>query len=160
MGKIPEEIVRFFKKRNFVIVSTIGSNGIPHSSCKGLVKITGYGKLYIMDLYKGNTHRNLKKNSRMSITAVDEDSFTGYCLKGSAKIVKRDKLSPSILRAWRKMLVRRISQRLIKSIHGEKGHPAHPEAALPRPEYLIVMELRKIVDLAPHPETYRKKINE
>ena len=33
---------------------------------------------------------------------------------------------------------------------GEKGHPEHPEALLPKPEYLIAMQVEDIIDLRPH----------
>lgn len=31
----------------------------------------------------------------------------------------------------------------------EKGHPAQPESLLPRPEYMIVLDVTEIIDLTP-----------
>ena len=54
------------------------------------------------------------------------------------------------LKAWEKRITSRITRRLIKNIRGEKGHPHHPEALLPKPAYLIIMDVEEIVDLTPH----------
>jgi hypothetical protein len=43
----------------------------------------------------------------------------------------------------------RISQRIIKNIHEEKSSGHHPEAAFPRPQYMIVMDVEEAVDLTP-----------
>jgi len=147
--KIQNEVVRFFKKQHYTILSTVGADGLPHSSCKGIVSITRDGRVYLLDLYKGETYRNLLLNPRMSLTAVDEHVFRGFCLKGTGRIIDRKNISPRLMRAWRQKLSSRISHRIIKSLRGEKGHPKHPEALLPQPQYLIFMEVREIADLTP-----------
>lgn len=148
MKKIPEGIVHFLKKQGFVIVCTLDEDGYPHASCKGIVKIDSKGKVYLFDLYRNKTFKNLKRNYHVSINAVDEHRFKGYCLKGKAKIMK-EKLTPSLIKSWESRLTTRLTQRLIKNIHGEKGHKLHPEAFLPKPEYLIILEVKEIVDLTP-----------
>ncbi|MFH1201600.1 MAG: pyridoxamine 5'-phosphate oxidase family protein [Candidatus Omnitrophota bacterium] len=150
MKKLTEEIINFFSNQNFVIVSTIGRDRMPHEACKGLVKIEPEGFVYLLDLYQGKTFDNLKYNPQMSITAVDEHKFKGYCLKGRGKIIKEDEFSPEIIKTWDEKITGRISQRIIKNLRGEKGHPRHPEALLPKPQYMIVMEVKELVDLTPH----------
>ncbi len=149
MKRLTDEIVRFFRRQSFTVVVTVDQNGYPHTSCKGIVKINRSGKIYLLDLYTGNTFENLKRNPRISVTAAEEHRFKGYCLKGRAKIVERDKLTPTILRAWRDRIAGRITSRLIKNVQGGSRHFGHPEAQLPAPQYLIVMEVREIVDLTP-----------
>jgi hypothetical protein len=144
-----EEIVRFFQRQNFVIVSTIDSKNSPHNSCKGIVTIDQKNKIYLFDLYRGRTFNHLQHNSHISITAVDEHHFKGYCLKGKAKIIKPEKFPLYIIRAWEKRIAARIAHRLLKNIRGEKGHPRHPEAQLPQPEYLIAMQVKQVIDLTP-----------
>lgn len=150
MKRLSDDIIHFFQKQGFVVVSTIDRNGYAHSSCKGIVKINRIGRIYLLDLYRGKTYENLRQNPRISITAVDEHRFRGYCLKGKAKIIKRDKLKPQIIKAWEDKINSRITQRIIKSIHSEKGHPRHPEVLLPKPEYMIVVEVGEVIDLIPH----------
>jgi len=150
MKMLTDDIIQFFQKQGFVIVSTVEGNGYAHSSCKGIVKINRNDQIYLLDLYMGKTYENIMQNPHISITAVDEHRFRGYCLKGKAKIIKRDKLKPQIIKAWEDKITSRITQRIIKSIRGEKGHSRHPEVLLPKPEYMIVMEVEKVIDLTPH----------
>jgi predicted pyridoxine 5'-phosphate oxidase superfamily flavin-nucleotide-binding protein len=148
--ELSEEILHFFQKQSFNIVSTIDRDGFPHSSCKGIVKIDKTGRLYLLDLYRGKTWENLRYNPHIAVTAVDEHRFKGYCLKGKAEIISEKVLDYHIAEAWEKRVAKRIAQRVLKNIRGLKGHPRHPEADLPKPKYLIVMEVEKIVDLTPH----------
>lgn len=150
MKKIPDEIKIFLENQGFVIVSTIDSDGSLHNSCKGIININQAGKIYLMDVYLKKTYQNLKANPRMSITAVDEHKFKGYCLKGKGNLLERAELSPQIIKAWENKLATRITQRLLKNIREGKGHPRHPEALLPKPEYVIVMQVDDIIDLTPH----------
>lgn len=150
MKKLSKEIIYFFQNQSFTIVSTIDKRGRPHNSCKGLVKIEPDGHIYLLDLYKEKTFENLKQNPHISITAVEEHKFKGYCLKGRAKTIALDKLKPDILTAWEDKITSRITQRVLRNIRGEKGHSSHPEIQLPKPEYLILMEVEKVIDLTPH----------
>jgi general stress protein 26 len=146
---LTEEICSFLHRQGFVIVSTIDKNGSIHNSCKGIVRIEKIGRIYLMDLYIHRTFRNLRRNQNISITAVDEHGFAGYCLKGKARILKEKELEPGIIRDWEEKITSRITQRLIKNIKGEKGHPSHPEASLPKPKYVIRIEVQKVIDLIP-----------
>lgn len=148
--RLPEEVIDFLHKQGFVVVSTIDKDGSAHSSCKGIVKINQNGRIYLLDLYKEKTYENLQHNSRITLTSVDEHRFRGFCLKGRAKIAREGKLSHHIIRAWEKRLTHRLTQRVLKNIRGEKGHARHPEALMPRPEYMIMMEVKEVVDLTPH----------
>jgi predicted pyridoxine 5'-phosphate oxidase superfamily flavin-nucleotide-binding protein len=150
MKRLSTDVVQFFQDQGFVVVSTIDRAGRPHNSCKGIVDINSSGLIYLLDLYQGRTYENLRKNPHISITAVDEHRFTGYCLKGKARMVIGDKLKPQIIKAWEGRITSRIASRLIRNVQGEKGHPRHPEALLPKPKYLIVMKTEEVVDLSPH----------
>ncbi len=151
MNKVTPEIVRFLHSQPFIVVSSIGPDGLPHNSCKGLVEIGPDGAIYLLDLYKGKTHDNLEKNPSVSICAVDEHRFRGYCLKGKARLVKEGQLAEAIILAWEKKLAARITHRLIKNLKGEPGHVSHPEARFPEPKYLIAVTVSEVVDLTPPP---------
>jgi len=150
MKKLNDEIVGFFQNQGYVIVSTIDEKGFAHSACKGIIKINHNGKIYLLDLYRGETFENLNRNPRISITAVDEHKFIGYCLKGRAQVVTEAKLHSDIIKAWEDKITGRLTRRLLKNIREEKGHARHPEILLPQPQYLIAMEVEEIVDLTPH----------
>ena len=148
-GILDENIIHFLYRQGYVVVSTIDRRGFPHSSCKGIVDIDRKGRIYLMDVYKGKTYENLKYNAHISITAVNEHRFCGYCLKGKGKIIPRDELGERITRAWEEKIASRLTQRLLKNIREEKGHSGHPEALLPEPRHLIVMTAQETVDLTP-----------
>lgn len=150
MRELNEGLIRFFHKQNYTIVTTIDKNGSPHNSCKGIVEVDKNGRIYLLDLYMERTYENLKENPNIGITAVDEHRFMGYSLKGKAKIVERKKLDPRVIKVWEDKITKRLSHRLLKNIKGEKGHPRHPEALLPHPEYLIEVDIEEIIDLTPH----------
>ncbi|MDP1853205.1 MAG: pyridoxamine 5'-phosphate oxidase family protein [Candidatus Omnitrophota bacterium] len=146
---LSEEIVHFFERQSFTIVSTIDTQGRIHNACKGLVSIDSSGRVYLLDLYHGKTYANLKNNPCMSLTGVDEHRFRGYCLKGRARILNTEELSGKVIAAWEEKLISRITQRVIDSIQGRKGHGRHPEVLLPNPKYLIAMDVDEVVDLTP-----------
>jgi hypothetical protein len=149
MRKLSDEIVRFFQNQGCVIVSTIDKYGFVHNSCKGIIKINHNGKIYLLDLYRGMTFDNLSLNPHISITAIDEHKFIGFCLKGKAEMVTKTKFPSDIIKAWEDRITDRLTQRLLKNIHEEKGHPRHPEVLLPQPQYLIAVEIEEVVDLTP-----------
>ncbi|MCX5702054.1 MAG: pyridoxamine 5'-phosphate oxidase family protein [Candidatus Omnitrophica bacterium] len=148
--KLGDGAINFFQNQGYVIVTTIDKDGTPHSSCKGIVNLNKNGSVYLLDLYKSRTYSNLKNNPKISLTAVDEHRFQGYCLKGKARIITSNNMSPDILRAWQDKITSRLTQRVLKNIHEQKGHPRHPEVLLPKPKYAIVMEVKEVVDLTPH----------
>jgi len=149
MKRLSDDIVYFFQNQGCVIVSTFGRNGYVHCSCKGIVKIDKDGHVYLLDLYRGCTYQNLKDNPHISLTAINEHKFTGYCLKGKAKIIPQEELPFQIISAWEDRIASRLTQRLLKNIREEKGHPQHPEVMLPKPQYMIVMQVEETVDLTP-----------
>lgn len=149
MKGLTDRIIHFFGNQGFVIVSTIDKNGHPHSSCKGIVEIKKEGRVYLFDLYKARTYKNLQSNTNISITAVDEHKFEGYCLKGKARIVAGRALTAQTIKAWEEKIAGRISKRMIRNIREDKVVTRHSEALLPRPQYLIMMEVEEIVDLIP-----------
>lgn len=150
MKRLSDEIIRFFKSQSFVIVTTSDRDGTPHSACKGIVEINEEGLVYLLDLYRGRTLQNLQHNRRIAVTAVDEHKFKGFCLKGKGSIARAEELAPGIMHAWEEKITSRITQRVLKNLHEGKGHPRHPEALLPKPAYMIVMETEEAVDLTPH----------
>lgn len=150
MKRISAEIVNFFQNQGCVIVSTIDKNGFVHNSCKGIIKINQNGEIYLLDLYKGKTYQNLKNNPRLSVTAIDEHKFIGYCLKGKTELMPEGKFPSDLLKAWEDRITSRLTRRLLKNIREEKGHPRHPEILMPKPQYLIAMEVEEIIDLTPH----------
>jgi len=149
MKQIPKEIIDFLRTQDFVIVSSIDKNGFPHSSCKAIVKIDAQGEIYLVDVYLGVTSENIERNPHVSISAVDEHKFIGYCLKGKARKMQDGFISQEMIKTWEDNITSRLAKRLLKNLIQDQGQRHHPEASLPRPKHLIVLEVEQIVDLAP-----------
>ncbi|MBL7131921.1 MAG: pyridoxamine 5'-phosphate oxidase family protein [Candidatus Omnitrophica bacterium] len=149
MRKITEDIIHLFHKQGFVIVSTLDVRGSIHCSAKGIAGIEAEGKVYLIDLYQGKTFSNLKQNPTISITAIDEDEFSGFTLKGKARIVDREGIKDHIIASWEEKVVQRVSRRVIGHIKKEKKSLHHPEAIFPHPQYLIEVDVDSVVDLTP-----------
>jgi len=150
MKQLHEKVINFFRDQGCVVISTIDQHGFPHSSCKDIIKIENSGKAYLLDAYRGKTYENLKNNPKASITAFDEHKFTGFCLKGEARLVSSADFGDETVKAWEDKITSRLTRRLLKNVLEEKGHPAHPEASLPKPQNMIVFEAEEIVDLTPY----------
>lgn len=149
MKTLSGDLINFLEKQSFSIVSTLDAKGSIHCAAKGIVGIDKKGKIFLIDLYKAETFKNLQKNPTISITSIDEHLFMGYTIKGKAKIVDRNKIKNHIIQAWEERLIGRISKRLIKSVKDYKKSGHHPEAKFPHPEYLIEVEVDDVVDLTP-----------
>jgi hypothetical protein len=149
MKKLDSSIIQFFKRQGYVIVSTLDEDGTPHNSCKGIIDIKPDGEVLLLDLYRGRTYDNIKRHPKLSLTVVDEHTFRGYCLKGEARLIKESDIHDAHLKAWEEKITARISQRMLKNLKGQKGHKKHVEVMLPKPEYLIEIEVKRIVDLTP-----------
>lgn len=149
LKELPDTIVHFLERQGFVIVSTLDAKGSIHCSAKGIVGIDKEGRIYIMDLYRARTLKNLRKNPVITVTSVDEHQFEGYTLKGKARIIERERIEDHLFKGWETRLRRRIANRMIKNIREEKQKSRHPEAHLPKPKHLIVMDVEEIVDLVP-----------
>ena len=150
MKQIPAAIIDFLRTQSFVIVCSIDKNGFPHSSCKNIVKIEPCGQVFLLDAYRGLTAENIRRNPRISISAIDEHKFMGYCLKGKARILPANNISQEIIKSWEDNITSRLAKRLLKNLAEGKSRSHHPEASLPGPKYLISVEVEKIVDLTPH----------
>lgn len=149
MRRLSDEVMDFFKRQGFVIVTTIDPDGTPHDSCKDILRISRDGRVYLLDLYMRTTFRNLRSNPNMCVAQVDEHRFSGYCLKGRGRLVKIDRMRTRVLDLWQKKVDSRIVTRILRNMKDEKGHPAQPESLLPRPEYMIVLDVTEIIDLTP-----------
>ena len=147
MEKLRKDIVYFLKQQRFVIVASVDKEGFPHTSCKGIVKVEE-DKIYILDLYLKDTYANIKRNKLVSITAVDEDRFMGYCIKGKAKMVDLAS-DEDMLKKWDSRLLERVSRRVLNHIKKNKSSLYHPEINMPHPKYMIEIEPKKIISLIP-----------
>ncbi len=147
--RVTPAVAAFFLNHGFGIVTTLDADGEPHHACKGVVDINTKGYVYLIDLYRAHTYRNLRRDCRMTLTAVDEHAFQGYSLKGVGRVVRRNTLAARVMQGWEKKLNHRLTRRIIRNIREDKKIDVHPEALFPEPEYVIVMKVEEILNLNP-----------
>ena len=96
MTKIPEDIKGFLNS-HLAFVATVDIKGIPNVVPKGNIAVLGDNVIVFADLYSHQTKKNLKQNPNISICVINAASYSGYQLKGRAKVIERgseyDKLS-------------------------------------------------------------------
>ena len=146
---IPDSIARYIEQQRFAVVSTIDADGAVHCAIKAIVAILPDGRIRVIDLYRGRTFDNLVRDKRISLTVVDEHSFTGYTIKGISTIIEGKDIDLALIERWHQRVAKRVAHRLIKSVQGERRSAHHPEAQLPAPQYMIEISVQEIVDLAP-----------
>jgi len=143
------ELLDLLGKQTYVIVSSMDERGSIHNSCKGIVRAEPQGLVYLSDLYLRRTFENLRRDPRISITFADEHKFYGFCLKGTARLIRKEDADAQIIAEWERKLNARISQRVVRDLQGEDSGKKHPEAHFPAPQYIICVEVEEIVDLIP-----------
>ena len=86
MIKIPQEIQEFIKGK-MAWVATASTDGMPNSTPKGSVQVIDGSHLVFADLFSRKTRENLKANTKVAVTVVDEKTYKGYQLKGIAELL-------------------------------------------------------------------------
>lgn len=124
MVKIPAEVKEFLKT-HMAYVATADAAGMPNLVPKGDIAVLGDNEVVFADLYAHQTKRNLSKNPRISICLVNPASYTGYQLKGRARVIERGK----------------EYDKLAQQLSGA-GQLNHLEA-----KYAVRMKVSKIIDI-------------
>lgn len=151
MVYIPEDAARLLDKQHFVIISSVNRKGDVDSAAKAIIEVDPKGRICVLDLYRGRTYKNISKNPRVTLTAIDERRFRGYSIKGKARVVNDRALPKKKLSAWQDKIAKRIARRLINHVKEETpDHEDIPEARFPFPKHIIEIDVSEIVDIAPH----------
>ena len=150
MAFIPQDVKHLLEKHHVTVVASRDGKNAIHTSAKGILAVDPRGKIFVLDIYKGRTYRNIKRNPHVTLTTIDERAFKGYSVKGRAKIINEGAVPKNRLEIWHAKLATRIARRLIRHVKGESpGHEGIPEARFPFPKYIIEVSAERITDLAP-----------
>ena len=127
MFKIPQEIQEFIKGK-MAWVATASSDGIPNSTPKGSVQVIDDSHLVFADLFSRKTRENLKVNTKVAVTVVDEKTYKGYQLKGVAELLTAgpifDQVSEQLKKAPMKLPpVRYVVKITVDSIYDQSVGP-------------------------------------
>lgn len=122
--RIPWSIKEFLRA-HLAFVATVDLKGAPNVVPKGDMAVLDDSTIVFADLYSHQTRKNLENNPNIAITVVNPAGYTGYQIKGKAKIIERgaqyDKLAKQL---------------------GQDGQLNHPQA-----RYAIKVSVSKIIDI-------------
>ena len=96
MAKIPKEVQEFFPGK-LAWVATATKGGVPNVTPKGSLRVLDdqqvepqkrqVGEIVFADLFSLKTRSNLAENPKVAVTVIDQATFSGYQLKGTAEII-------------------------------------------------------------------------
>jgi len=64
-------------------------------------------------------------------------------------LLMSEDISQEIIKTWEDKITSRLTKRLLRNLSENKSRRHHPEASLPFPKHIILIEVEDIVDLAP-----------
>lgn len=128
MAKLPKEVQEFMKGK-MGWVATASPDGVPNATPKGSVRVIDDEHIIFADLFSRKTRENLLKNPKVAVTVVDEKSYKGYQIKGSAELLTAGEL------------FERVSDELKKV-----------PMKLPPPTYVVKITVEKVYDQSVGPE--------
>lgn len=128
MAKLPKEVQEFMKGK-MGWVATASPDGVPNATPKGSVRVIDDEHIVFADLFSRKTRENLLKNPKVAVTVIDEKSFKGYQIKGSAELLTAGELFD------------RVSDELKKV-----------PMKLPPPTYVVKITVEKVYDQSVGPE--------
>ena len=131
-----ESFMSHRKSLKTISVASATEVGKPNSAVKMLIDIVSPNLLYLLDYKFTQTYANVVKNPHLSVSFMDDDSFTGYRLTGVASVMHDGREFDEVKKAWEKKLIAYEADRIIKRIQG--GYSAHEaENSLPK-DFVIV----------------------
>ncbi len=89
--KIPESVQEFMKGK-IGWVATAARDGLPNVSIKGSLRVLDDEHLLFADLFSLKTRKNLEENPQVAVMVYDNESRTGYELKGPVELISQGPL--------------------------------------------------------------------
>ena len=144
---LSEDLLYFFKKKEYVYVGTISSDGRPSVAPKFLIKIYK-DFFYLADFVFGNTWKNLRLNPGVSLSIVNLEDQTGYQISGSAQLIERGEEYRAIIKDLHKREMFFSVERFIDGLHREK-RTKNFEITFPDKLGIIKIKISEIVKIEP-----------
>ena len=141
MVKFDEIFSAFLAHKNrlkMLNVATCDLAGKPNAVSKMIVDVIAPNHVYYLDYPFTHTYANLQVNPQISISFMDDTSFTGYRLTGRARILKSGADFKNAKKQWAKRLIRYEADRMIQRI---TGHASTREAENALPENFFIVKV-------------------
>lgn len=132
-----ENFMKHKKELKVISVASCDTSGKPNSAAKMLVDITKPNKVFFLDYRFTQTFKNITANPKLSVSFLDDDSFTGYRLTGTAEILYSDVDFEMAKKSWEKRLIGYEADRIVKRL---KGQYSTKEAEMSLPKDFVIVE--------------------
>ncbi len=141
-----QKLLPFLSKGRFVGVATCNQERMPNVAPKLIAKVDK-NVVYLVDHVIGTTYTNLKGNPRVSLGLMDEKTFTGYQLNGTATVMERGQEFQALAEDFQKIKTDFTVQRILFNVRS--GGQA-PPVELELPERFVIIKIRviEVVEIA------------
>ncbi|MDD4183096.1 MAG: pyridoxamine 5'-phosphate oxidase family protein [Candidatus Omnitrophica bacterium] len=153
--EIAEKICYFLNKTEFLNIATCDFSGRPNVAPKFLVKVEGTN-IYLADYVFGRTFINIKNNPRVSLSAVNLTTLTGYQINGTARIIAS---GPELKRLIKEMQAKQVkfsASRLIEGLHKETAYKDF-EVTLPEKACIFKIKIEEVAEIGRSGKIHRRK---
>jgi len=141
-----KKLLPFLSKGRFVSVATSSEERMPNVALKIIAKVEK-NVIYVVDHVIGTTYANLKRNPRVALGFVDEKSFTGYQLNGTATLMERGQEFEALAEEFQKIKTDFTVQRILYNVRSG-GQVPPLELALPERFAIIKIRVIEVVEVA------------
>lgn len=135
----PEIFQSFLAHKKTLKVISIASSdlrGKPNCAAKMLMDIVEPSRIYFMDYRYTQTFANLTVNPQISVSFMDDASFTGYRLNGCAEILESGTEYDEVKQNWGKKVIAYEADRIVTRMTGRYS-TKESENKLPK-DFVIV----------------------
>ena len=145
---LPADAISLLERESLAHVATSDENGNSNISIKGLIDVdVENGKLYFLDMFCGNTRKNLERSNKAAIAVSDHKEYVAYQFKGSTKLIESGKLFDKYTAGWNLVKQNRFRQQVSSNLK-HFFSDADSDLTLPNPEYLVELTIEEIHNLA------------
>ena len=116
-----QEFKKLLSRLQFLHVATSSKEGQPNAAPKLILKIDDE-TIYLVDCTIGKTWENLKKNPKVSLSFVDEESLKGYQINGEATVLEGREITSELRAILEEKEVALTVKRIVSGIHERKKH--------------------------------------
>lgn len=131
--KFKEIFKKFLEHEPHLKVIFVGSadmNGSPNCAPKMLIDVVAPNKIFYMDYKSLKTYKNILENFELSVSFMDDRTFTGFRLSGSCHEIASGPEFESVRAKWNQKVVAYEAQRMAERIRGNFS-TRKSEATLP-----------------------------
>jgi predicted pyridoxine 5'-phosphate oxidase superfamily flavin-nucleotide-binding protein len=153
-----QEFRKLLSKIQFLHVATLSKDGQPNAAPKLILKVDDKA-IYLVDCTIGKTWENLKKNSKVSLSFVDEESLKGYQINGEAVVLEGKSIGMELRKILEEKEVALTVKRIVSGIHEHKKHEDF-EMGMSDKFVIFKINLNEVVEIGYKGNLTRQKLKE